>query len=77
MSRNPPIPPPVFPRKSTIRRLQPFRDVIPRSMSLATSIPTTPGNMATLRRPISSEIFSACTGSGAVTGCFFDFGTGN
>ena len=77
MSRSPPIPPPVLPRKSTMSRLQPFSDAIPRSISFATSIPITPGNMATLRSPMSSLNFSLCTASGAVTGCFFDFGIGN
>src|ERR1035437_6942663 len=50
-----------------MRRLQPSRDPIARSISFATSIPITPGNMATLSRPISSLNFSACTALGAVT----------
>src|SRR5690349_25138911 len=48
------MPPPVFPRRSTIKRVESLRWAMAISNILARSIPTAPGNMVTFSQPTPS-----------------------
>src|SRR5437899_3166026 len=48
------MPPPVFPRRSTIKRVESLRWAMAVSNILARSMPTAPGNMVTFSQPIPS-----------------------